>query len=95
MEIDAEAAKVCVAIRRVSDADFKVLPQRMRHQCRRDGVFNLVADELSLTDGDNLSVHADAGRRVGDQQQVAAAPLDQLDEPAVKFGKRWVSHDSV
>ena len=92
MQIDAEAAKVGVAIRRVGDADFKILAQRMRHQRGRDGVFNLVARELSFADGNYLAVHSDAGRRVGDEQQVAAAPLDQLDEPAVEFGERRISH---
>src|SRR4051812_6465806 len=95
MEIDAEAAKVCVAIRGVGNADLKILPQCMRHERGRDGVFNLVARELSFTDGNNLSVHADAGRRVSNEQQVAAAPLDQLDKPAIEFGERWVSHGST
>ena len=67
------------------------MAQGMRHQRGRDGVFNFVALEFSGADGDNLSVDADAGRRVGDQQQVAAAPFDQLDEPAVEFGKRRIS----
>ena len=58
----------------------------MRHQRGRDGVFNLVARELSLADGNNLAVDADAGGRVGNEQQVAAAPLDELDQPAVEFG---------
>ncbi len=95
MQIDAEAAKVGIAIRRVGNADFKILAQRMRHQRGRDGVFNLVAGELSVADGNDLSVHSDAGRRVGDEQQVAAAPLDQLDEPEVEFGERRVSHGSI
>ena len=45
--------------------------------------------------GTNLSVDADAGGRVGHEQQVAAAPLDKLDEPAVEFGERRVSHASI
>ena len=86
MQIDAEAAKIGVAIRRVGDADFKILTQSMRHQRRRDGVFNLVARELFLADGNHLAIHADASRRVSHKQQVAAAPLHQLDQPSVEFG---------
>src|SRR5579864_1117150 len=92
MQVDAEAAKICVAVRRVGDADFKILAQCMRHERGRDGVLNLVAGELSLADGNNLSVHANAGGRFGNQEQIAAAPLDQLDQPAIEFGKRRISH---
>src|SRR5579859_457466 len=92
MEIDAEAAEVGVAIRRVGDAGFKILAERVRHQRGRDGVFNLVAYQLSGADGNNLAVNADASGRVSNEQQVAAAPLDQLDEPAVELGERGIAH---
>ena len=63
----------------------------MRHQRGRNGVFNFVALELSGADGDNLSVDADASGRVGHEQQVTAAPFDELNKPAIEFGKRRVS----
>ena len=92
MEIDAKTAKIGVAIGRIGDSGFKILAERVRHERGRDGVFNLVAHQLFGADGHNLAVHSDAGWRVSNEQQVAAAPLDQLDKPAIQFDERWISH---
>jgi hypothetical protein len=67
----------------------------MRHQRRRDGVFNLVARELLFAHRNNLAIYTDAGRRVGHQQQVAAVPFDKLNQPTIECGKRRIGHAGI
>jgi hypothetical protein len=86
VQIDAEAAEIGIAIRRVADVSFKILPQGMRHERGRDGVFDLVTYKKLVAERNDCPVNADTGRRVGDEQKIAATALDELREPAVQFG---------
>src|SRR6476660_1747825 len=85
MKIDAEPAQTGIAIGRVGNVRLKVMSQGVRHERRRDGGFNFVACKWMVADWHHLAVHPDASRSVSHQQQIAATPLDELGQPAVKF----------
>lgn len=71
---------------------FQVLAQRVRHERRRDGAFNLFALERTVAYGNDLSVNTNTGRSGRHKQKITAATLDELGQPAIELGERRIGH---
>jgi hypothetical protein len=84
MEIDAEAAESFNAVGRISDAGFAETIQSVGGKRGEDGFFDFRAIENAGGNFSDFAIDANAGRSAFDEEQVAAATIDQASEPAVE-----------
>jgi len=84
MEIDAEAAESVDAIGRIGNTVFAETIQSVGGKRGEDGFFDFRAIENAGRDLADFAVDTDTGRRAFDEQQVAAATINQAGEPTVE-----------
>src|SRR5246127_779990 len=84
MQIDAEAAESFDAIGRIGNAGFAETIESVRRKRREDRLLDFRAIENIGGNFAYFAVHANAGRGTFNEEQVAAAAIDQAGEPAVQ-----------
>ena len=86
VQVDAETAAAGDLEGRVRDLLASVDSPRPGGERGQDRLFDLLARKRRLVQGEDGSVHPDAGRRAGHEKQIAPSPLDQDLEPAGQAG---------
>ena len=84
VKIDAKTAETYDAIGRVGNVGFAIEDQRVARKCGKNGRFDFRPIEDARLDFANFAMHAHAGRRAGDEEQIAGAAANQHGQPAVE-----------